>query len=66
MIMKIKAMIEEAIGNGDPIEIKTDGGKEGAFFKDRDEFIPFAELGFSSELGFFSIVDFSFMENEAE
>lgn len=64
--MKIKEMIEKAIGEGEPIEIKTDGGKEGAFFSDRGEFIPFEDLGFSSELGFFSVSDFPFMENEAE
>lgn len=64
--MKIKEMIEAAISDGDPIKIQTEGGKEGAYFEDREEFIAFEELGFSSEMGFFSLTDFSFLENEAE
>lgn len=64
--MKIKELVDEAIGNGEKIEMKTEAGKEGVLMVDRGEFIPFDELGFSSELGFFSLVDFPFMDNDAE
>jgi hypothetical protein len=64
--MKIKDLIQKAIAEGQAIRVETQGDKEGAFLKDRGEFIPWDDLGYSSELGFFSVSDFPFMENEAE
>ena len=63
----IRELIDNYINNeGGKAQLETRGGKEGVFFTDREEFIPFDDLGYSSELGFFSISDFPFMESEAD
>lgn len=63
--MKIKKFLEDHIKNGEAIKMETHGGAEGALFTDRGEFIPLDDLGYSSELGFFRISDFPFMDNDA-
>jgi hypothetical protein len=64
--MKIKQLVDQAIAAGQPLRLETEGGVAGVLVTDRGEFIPWPDLGYSSELGFFSVADFPFMENEAE
>lgn len=63
--MKIKQLLEDHIKKGEPLKLHTQNGKEGALLTDRGEFIPLDDLGYSSEMGFYRVSDFPFLENEA-
>ena len=63
--MTIHELVEQAIAAGEPLRIETRDGVEGVLIADREEFIAWEALGYSSELGFFDINEFPFMENEA-
>ena len=64
--MTIEQMVTATIRDTGEAEITGQEGQRGVLFFDEGEFIPFADLGYNSRLGFYRLSQFPDVENEAE
>ncbi len=62
--MNIQVLIKEFIRDGGPATLTTQNGESGVTFTDENEFIPFGNLGYNRELGFYKISLFPDEHNE--
>ena len=53
--MNISQMIEQFIKDGGPAQVTTRQGQAGVLFTDENEFIPWGDLGYNQEYGFYRI-----------
>lgn len=51
--MYIKSSIEQFIADGGPARIVEQNGQAGVLFTDENEFIPWGDLGYNADLGYF-------------
>lgn len=61
----IRIHIRESIDNGFPAEIVVIGITPGVLFKEQGTFVPFSNLGYNAEIGYFKLTDFQPYEESA-
>jgi hypothetical protein len=64
-LSQIEVMILRFIWDGGPARLDYSGDKAGVIFLDEGEFIPFDDLGFNREYGFYQLSAFPGVENGA-
>jgi len=64
--MSIEKMVKDFIELTGLAKIIEQDGQQGVLFQDQKGFIPFDDLGYNRELGFYSLSQFPEVTNQAE
>ena len=64
--MSIEKMVKDFIELTGLAKIIEQDGQQGVLFQDHKGFIPFDDLGYNRELGFYSLSQFPEVTNQAE
>ncbi len=64
--MSIEKMVKDFIALTGLAKITEQDGQRGVRFQDKKGFIPFDDLGYNRELGFYSLSQFPEVANQAE